>query len=170
MNILGVFAEKLPGSTIHIVPIEADKEAVPRSCYTNVERMIEKFGGSTVEGWEIMGKPGHHLALIHHAIWRKPDGSLLDPTPGSDQSEIVFATLAPGDPSFQGGIIAKRFIPLSDDQATLADVEQLRQDDLQGIDEDNRVRDIFGKFCDEMESRMKTRRKWVAQDDGSVHI
>lgn len=49
-------------------------------CYWNVATIIEESGGQTVPGWMILWWPKLYGVAVHHAIWRHPDGRLIDVT------------------------------------------------------------------------------------------
>ncbi len=59
-------------------------------CYGNVDDCIRREGGCREEGWIVYeGWGGRYLKLIHHCLWRSPDGSLVDVTP-SDEVHNLF--------------------------------------------------------------------------------
>ncbi len=66
--------------------------AQPGRCYPNVAAYVEAFGGEAREGWLVWEDDcGRWLKAIHHAVWRSPDGRLLDITPHADgEQTIVF--------------------------------------------------------------------------------
>ena len=58
----------------------------------DVRRQVEEHGGSIQHGWTIWEWPGISAEGEFHAVWRKPDGQLLDVTQKKDgESRIVFA-------------------------------------------------------------------------------
>jgi hypothetical protein len=67
---------------IDVTPMEG---ARPRNCYHNVDACIAVAGGSRDEGWIVYeGWGGRFLVLVHHCVWRRPDGSPMDVTPPFD--------------------------------------------------------------------------------------
>ncbi len=54
---------------------------LPRGlCYWNVDGLVRHHGGSTVTGWQCLWWPNHLAVAIHHAVWKKPNGDLIDVT------------------------------------------------------------------------------------------
>lgn len=49
-------------------------------CFENVARAVEAEGGLAVMGWIIWQREGVWVEAEHHAVWRRPDGSLRDVT------------------------------------------------------------------------------------------
>jgi hypothetical protein len=49
-------------------------------CYWNVDAMVQRHGGSAVVGWQLLWWPNRMMLAMHHAVWRKPGGTLLDIT------------------------------------------------------------------------------------------
>jgi len=61
-------------------------------CFIDVRRQVDEHGGSIQHGWTIWEWPGISAKGEFHAVWRKPDGQLLDVTQKKDgESRIVFA-------------------------------------------------------------------------------
>lgn len=50
------------------------------NCYWNVMLSVERYGGEILLGWMIKQWPGVYLAAEHHAVWRRPDGNIVDIT------------------------------------------------------------------------------------------
>lgn len=48
-------------------------------CFTNVKRLVVDKGGSMVMGWLIKRLP-EFISKVHHAVWRKPSGEMVDVT------------------------------------------------------------------------------------------
>jgi len=105
----------VPGEIPDIVPMEAAPWAEPDECLANVAGMVERFGGETVVGWRLLESlPDLMIETEFHAVWRKPDGSLLDvsiPVPGF--KETVFLP----DPKleYEGRQIPNQRVPLKED-------------------------------------------------------
>lgn len=49
-------------------------------CYWNVDAVMRRHGGSMVTGWQCLWWPERLIVAMHHAVWRKPNGQLLDVT------------------------------------------------------------------------------------------
>lgn len=59
--------------------------AHPFMCYTNAAALAENFGGAAVTGWSVWRhRTLPILTLEHHAVYRAPDGSLIDVSPPLD--------------------------------------------------------------------------------------
>jgi hypothetical protein len=50
------------------------------NCYWNVAQVVEESGGSIVLGWLFFIWPESHYEAVHHAVWQRPNGILLDVT------------------------------------------------------------------------------------------
>lgn len=94
------------------VPIEPVPDATPLDCFAAVERVVTERGGDIFTGWRIFENPGFWLEAEFHAVWRRPDGLLLDITPA--QAPFKRALFVP-DPSavYEGRQVNNRFWPLS---------------------------------------------------------
>lgn len=56
-----------------------------RECYQNVRTVVEQEGGKALFGWEVGpngSDPEIGIELHAHSIWQRPDGTLVDITPG----------------------------------------------------------------------------------------
>tara|TARA_R110001592_G_scaffold88299_11_gene260083 strand:- start:10950 stop:11213 length:264 start_codon:yes stop_codon:yes gene_type:complete len=55
------------------VSVQIEKDALPQSCFGNVERKIARDGGSILYGWAVW-----QSSIIcegeFHAVWKAPDG------------------------------------------------------------------------------------------------
>jgi SEC-C motif len=61
------------------------------SCFRNVTAMTRRHGGTTQHGWRMREQPAVFVEGQFHAVWRRPDGELLDVTPRTDGlSKILF--------------------------------------------------------------------------------
>ena len=108
--------ERASGLTMQAV---FQQSLYPRGlCYWNVDRLVRNFGGSMVVGWQHVWWPGRLAVSVHHAIWRKPDGSLVDVTQ-KEQSDcadgITFSTDASVDVDLSWPMFVPNiFLALSD--------------------------------------------------------
>lgn len=52
-------------------------------CYWNANVLAQTFGGETIYGWTIQDfRERTDLIILHgHAVWKTPEGELVDPTP-----------------------------------------------------------------------------------------
>lgn len=60
-------------------------------CWYNSKIVVERLGGSVVFGWAFYGEEGGRLVAQHHAVWKTPNGHLVDVTPNPGFSETLFA-------------------------------------------------------------------------------
>lgn len=84
-------------------------------CYGNVEIVVRHRGGESVHGWKISGVPGQFIRCVHHAVWRAPDGAMLDITEGdAHQVRCSFLIAPEGNVSLhRPPLIPDRIISLS---------------------------------------------------------
>jgi len=81
--------------TLQSSPVILDIKAGPMdeacACFENVRRRVKDEGGESVLGWQFWEHP-YMIEAEFHAVWRKPDGSLLDITPKDDRDiqQILF--------------------------------------------------------------------------------
>lgn len=74
----------------YFIDISPMPGCIPMCCYGNVDHCVTQEGGCREEGWIVYeGWEGRYLKLIHHSLWRRPDGVLLDITP-SDEVRNLF--------------------------------------------------------------------------------
>ena len=130
------FVEKL--MDVHIphgsaISIPRSKSMPVGQCYENVRQCIRASGGSAICGWLIAFWPGRFVEALYHAVWKRPDGKLVDvtacafPRMRSNESTFVideFEKLAmdglhPSVPS--------RFLIISDDDDTKMFAEATRE-------------------------------------------
>lgn len=64
-----------------LVPVCPADGAVADDCFLNVRRCVEQAGGQEVVGWLVMLWPRVLAEAVHHAVWRAPEGALVDVTP-----------------------------------------------------------------------------------------
>ncbi len=80
------------GHSPQFVDIHPASQAVYENCFTNVDAVVEQQGGERIDGWLIWEWRGILLEAIFHAVWRDPEGSLIDVTPqGDGETKIVFS-------------------------------------------------------------------------------
>ena len=73
------------------VVVEAGEECLPDRSFDNVAAMVRRRGGSMLSGWTLRELPTVFVEASIHAMWRCPDGSLVDVTPRADgQTRILF--------------------------------------------------------------------------------
>ena len=89
-------------TTNPVVEVPVRKQGVlageANRCYWNANVAAQTFGGEAIYGWSINDFGDHHgcLTLVGHAVWKTPDGKLVDITPNFDskrkreQKSILF--------------------------------------------------------------------------------
>ncbi|WBY09381.1 hypothetical protein PIB19_08770 [Sphingomonas sp. 7/4-4] len=90
--------------------VEPAPDAKPAYCFDNSVAQALRHGGEAVYGWAIWRWPGRWFEAEHHAVWRRPEGDLLDVTPqAGDPPRVLFLPdpSAPYDPAtFRPNIMA----------------------------------------------------------------
>ena len=82
--------------------------ATPNECFNNVPRMVKQYGGSMISGWAVWQRGNMLLDAEAHAIWRTPDGKLIDITPHSyNEKRILFLFVR--DHAMQTSIFGDRY-------------------------------------------------------------
>ena len=73
------------------VPVAPVPEAEIDDCFGVVAQLVAAHDGEAVYGWCIWSWPTIWFKAVHHAVWRHPDGQLVDPTPKRNKvSKILF--------------------------------------------------------------------------------
>lgn len=72
-----------PGSDLTVLlRHEPEPGARPNECFTNCQRKVCMSGGAMQCGWIFGGsKEGNYVVVSAHAVWRSPEGLLIDITP-----------------------------------------------------------------------------------------
>lgn len=73
-------AEVSPGSQPVLVSCRPRFDRAANECFSIVEEQIAANGGSMAVGWAIWEWPGVFIEAEYHAVWKSPDGQLLDLT------------------------------------------------------------------------------------------
>jgi hypothetical protein len=80
-----------PTASPCFVDVKPAPDALPRNCFYNTKGYVAQCGGSVQYGWIIWEAPSVLLEAEFHAVWRDPEGKLLDVTPKEDgETRIVF--------------------------------------------------------------------------------
>lgn len=85
--------------------VDPDPDCVALSCFANVQRKVDREGGSTQVGWAIWIWPRVFIEAEHHAVYAPPGGA-----PWRD--------ITPGDQA------VRRRLFLPDDSATYGDADR----------------------------------------------
>jgi hypothetical protein len=79
----GVEAVRVPCRPLAGVPLN--------ECFSILPDYIASHGGSQVIGWAVWERPRVFIEAEFHAVWRSPDGELVDIVPRARQfDEILF--------------------------------------------------------------------------------
>jgi hypothetical protein len=85
------FCRSIAPDTPVYVPIHPEPNAQIGECFFNVQEKVAASGGDIVYGWNIWEWPRVYIEAEHHAVWRSPDGDLIDVTPQPDgEGRILF--------------------------------------------------------------------------------
>lgn len=71
------------------VPVDPAPNSRVAYCFDNSVAQAAARGGAAAYGWAIWRWPGRWFEAEHHAVWRRPDGSLLDVTPQLGNPERI---------------------------------------------------------------------------------
>lgn len=69
-----------PGSEPVVIQREVEPDARLNECYSNCQSKVNKSGGAMQCGW-VFHRGANYLVAISHAVWRSPEGVLIDITP-----------------------------------------------------------------------------------------
>lgn len=72
-------------STPENVPVEPGEGCVVGGSFENVPAVVKRHGGSMQIGWRMREQELAFVEGAFHAVWRRPDGALIDVTPQPDQ-------------------------------------------------------------------------------------
>ena len=116
-----------------LVEVKKSESPLPiGNCYWNVDAMIRRYGGTPVYGWDIAIWSKSHISAMHHAVWKRSDGVLLDVTDTYPTvKNRISSTFLPDDRieidlQRQPNIPAKHFV-FSHDDATLEFVQACQE-------------------------------------------
>lgn len=88
-QLISLATKVAPGKTPTYIPVCSESGAKVNECFHNVEAKVQKDGGSIVHGWQLWEWPNVLVEGEFHAVWRSPDGNLVDITPKADGEEKV---------------------------------------------------------------------------------
>jgi hypothetical protein len=73
------------------VSVEPGEGCLPGRSFQNVVAIVRMQGGSVQHGWRLREQPAAYVEGEFIAVWRRPDGVLIDVTPRTDGlNEIIF--------------------------------------------------------------------------------
>jgi hypothetical protein len=98
------------------------------NCYWNVAAIVRESGGWSVPGWAIMWWPKLYGMALHHAVWRHPDGRLIDVTEPQPPDKAASYTVFVADNSLDVTLdipprIDNKFFILTDHPAVRASID-----------------------------------------------
>ena len=98
------------------------RDFCPRGlCYWNVAAMVREHGGGMVLGWQCLWWPSRLIIAMHHAVWRRPTGALLDITQkdtGEQSSTTSFCEDAKDSVDLQWPVLLpSKYINLQNDKS-----------------------------------------------------
>lgn len=99
------------------VSVEPIAGAETRNCFENVNLVVSSRGGDLVYGWLIFELPSIYLEAHHHAVWRTPEGKIIDVTPTEDGERRVLFLSDSTRPYVVGRQERRRMYALSQDEA-----------------------------------------------------
>ncbi len=74
------------------VNVKPRQDSITNDCYIDVEKQIKEHGGEIQYGWIIWIWDNFYAEATFHAVWKKPNGQLLDVSYKQDgEKKILFA-------------------------------------------------------------------------------
>ncbi len=119
--------EVVPGSKPLYVPIQSLTDKPLNECFSIVPEHVATHGGKQLIGWMISEWRSVLIEAELHAVWQRPDGTLIDITPKNAPLNRIL------------------FIPDSSQEYTGVMVDNIRKP----LSEDPRIR----RFCDSFHER-----------------
>ena len=84
-------SELAPGHVPVYVDVAPYKGVQLDDCFINVRDIARLRGGKTIHGWTIWLWPRVMYDAVHHAVWEKPNGTMVDATPKADgKTQMLF--------------------------------------------------------------------------------
>ncbi len=73
------------------VQVQTRTDARSAECFEATATHVAEFGGSSVVGWQVWELPGILIEGEFHAVWKNPDGVLIDVSRKDDgENQILF--------------------------------------------------------------------------------
>jgi hypothetical protein len=74
------------------VSVKARNDSNLSDCFMDVQKQVDEHGGTVQHGWTIWEWPGIFAEGEFHAVWRSPEGELIDvSSKGHGETTILFA-------------------------------------------------------------------------------
>jgi hypothetical protein len=93
------------------IQVQTRHDAESGECFAATTKQVSEFGGSCVYGWLIWEWPGILIEAEFHAVWKKPDGELID-VARKDERESVVLFLPDPRKEFHGERIDNARLPI----------------------------------------------------------
>jgi hypothetical protein len=75
---------------------EPETDAQPNECYSNCQKKVGKSGGTMQCGWIFAARREHDYVIASpHAVWRSPEGVLIDITPRLPSDNLPKSVVPP---------------------------------------------------------------------------
>ena len=87
--ILSLCHEIVPNSAPEYVDVLPLLGAPANECFVLVEDQARNAGGESVIGWALWELPGLFIEAEFHAVWRNPDGEMVDISPKTRQTQRI---------------------------------------------------------------------------------
>ncbi len=106
------FCQSIAPSLPQYIPVCPAPISKKNDCFNNIPRYIKENGGSMTTGWAIWQRANILLHAEAHAIWKSPEGALLDITPHEyNDQKILF--LEDTKVCYSGVVIPSIYKPLT---------------------------------------------------------
>jgi hypothetical protein len=117
--LIALCQEIAPGSNPPVyVDVRPLQGAPSKECFPIVENHIGTHGGASVIGWSLWEMPTLFVEAEFHAIWRSPDGGLLDIAPKPEPTKRILFLADPAR-EYQGRQVNNVRKPLRQDPIVL---------------------------------------------------
>lgn len=79
----------VPGTVPVFVDVAPQDYAIENDCFNNVNEMIHRNGGESVQGWSVWQWVNILVEAEAHAVWKSPSGQLIDITPHINKEKRI---------------------------------------------------------------------------------
>lgn len=86
------------------VPVKASSKSRFNECFPNVAEYVEEYGGQSVFGRCIWQRANVLIEAEAHAVWKSPNGDLIDITPHINEEKSILFLIEP-QMVYRGNII-----------------------------------------------------------------
>lgn len=121
--LIALCEEIAPGGALPVYVDVRPLQGVPsKECFPIVEEHIRINGGTSVIGWSLWELPTLYIEAEFHAVWRAPNGSLVDIAPKPESTQRILFQADTGR-EYQGCQVNNVRRPLRQDFAVIAFLE-----------------------------------------------